>query len=223
MTAPHPIVLLPSQSPPILLTSDDAHSTSSSQSSSGHLALFRRRHPPLYCVDEKCTARSSSLLLKFAALPHPSLQLSSDLPNCLPCRPWLCLAIDPVHHRLAVATDLVLDPLASSWSFKDYKIQFPWMFAGNSFVFFPNVSQVVLSSSRGPQPHPFLVDTLSLPEPHLFPRQPIWPQECAIPRLCCDPFSQPVFSTWRHTRGPHACHKHSCSPPSGSPPSQKRS
>ena len=74
-------------------------------------------------------------------LPLPQLPL--DLPNSFPCRSLPCFAIDPLRHRLVVATDVQLPPCFFSEG-QEQMIQFPCVLSSSA-----NVSEAVISSSRG--------------------------------------------------------------------------
>ena len=124
---------------------------------------------------------------KLTALLHHFRSSLRIISNCLlPGRPLLCLAFDPLQHRLAVAPDVHLDPLASSWSFKNNRIQFPCCSADYSRGHFQQVFRwLSCHLQEGPQ-SPSWAGTSSFLVPSLHPRQPISPQGSPTPRLCCE-------------------------------------
>ena len=127
-----------SKNPQIPVASDHSKSTLSSDSSSKPSAHF---------------SASASLPIVLSSFQTdgptpPCSHWSLEIPNCTHHRSLPRLAIDPVHHRLPVASDFHLDLLAFCWSSENHRIQVPR---------FPVQSMPVV----------FLVDFSYTPEPHV--------------------------------------------------------
>ena len=112
LPAPHIFVRQhPSQNPHIPATSDQTtyESHPPTLPSSLWLLFSVEASASLLCSRWMCTAQWSSFLRKSTPLLHHSRSCVLDLLHVLSRRPLPCLAVDPVHHRLAVDLDVHLD------------------------------------------------------------------------------------------------------------------
>ena len=127
---------------------------------------------------------SASLWCSRNYAPHRHLPFSSNRRPCStipsisferlqlhPCKVLLCLAIDPVHHRVALASDSQPDPLAFSRSIKNHGLQFSlahcWL-----RLWFSSCRRLSCHLPKRPHSHSSLTDSSLFLVPSLFPRQP---------------------------------------------------